>query len=128
MTIDENGNAPRRHDRIVPAVLVIAVGVIFLCGNLGVDIPFLDRANWWAWLILAAAAWPLVEAVERYRAVGAVDGAVWHSLLNSALIAMVALVFILQLPWWRWWPVFVIYGGLCMLVRDPRQRRRDRER
>jgi hypothetical protein len=128
MTINENGNAPRHHDRIVPAVLVIAVGVIFLCGNLGVDIPFLDRANWWAWLILAAAAWPLVEAVERYRAVGAVDGAVWHALLNSALIAMVALVFILQLPWRQWWPVFVIYGGLCMLVRDPRQRRRDRER
>ncbi|MBD8872493.1 hypothetical protein IHE47_06620 [Rhodanobacter sp. DHB23] len=110
---------------MIPALLVVGVGVIFLCGNLGVQFPFLNWANWWAWFILFGAAWPLSEAWDRYRAVGTVDGAVAHSLLNALAIVMVAMIFILDLSWGTWWPLFVIYGGVCMLVREPRRRGRD---
>ncbi|MEW9623749.1 LiaF transmembrane domain-containing protein [Rhodanobacter geophilus] len=129
MTDNESGNgtntAAWRSHRIIPALLVVAVGLIFLCGNLGVQLPFLDWANWWAWFILLGAAWPLSEAWERYRAVGTVDGAVAQSLLSALAVAMVAMIFILDLSWAKWWPLFVIYGGLCMLVHGPRRRRRD---
>jgi hypothetical protein len=129
MTDNETGSgasaAVRPGHRIVPALLVVGVGVIFLCGNLGVQLPFFDWANWWAWFILAGAAWPLSEAWARYRAVGAVDGAVAQSLLGALAIVIVAMIFILGLSWAKWWPLFVIYGGLCMLVREPRRRRRD---
>ena len=118
----------RRGHRIIPALLVVGIGVIFLCGNLGVQLPFLDWANWWAWFILLGAAWPLSEAWERYHAVGTVDGLVAQSLLNALVIAMVATIFILDLSWGTWWPLFVIYGGLCMLVHGPRRRRRDEVR
>lgn len=105
-------------DRVVPALVVIGIGVFFLLGNFGFDFPFLDVQNWWAWLILIAAVSPLSHALRRYRRVGTFDNAVLHSLLSAAAIVMVALIFILQLSWARWWPVFVIYGGLSMLVRE----------
>ncbi|BFI96559.1 MAG: hypothetical protein RSP_20690 [Rhodanobacter sp.] len=113
---------------ILPALLVVAMGLIFLVLNLGVRIPFLDSANWWAWFILAGAVWPLSEAWTRYRAVGRLDAALAHSLLNALGIVIVAGIFILGLSWATWWPVFVIYGGLCMLVRDPQRERRRRAR
>jgi len=114
--------------RIIPALLVVALGLIFLCGNLGVQLPFLNWTNWWAWFILAGAAWPLSEAWGRYRATGTLDGAVAQPLLSALAIVIVAAIFILGLSWGTWWPLFVIYGGLCMLVRDPQHRRRDRAR
>lgn len=132
MTDNERGTGTntlaRRGHRIIPALLVVGVGVIFLCGNLGVQLPFLNWANWWAWFILAGAAWPLSEAWDRYRTTGAVDGAVAHSLLNALAIVMVAMIFILDLSWATWWPLFVIYGGVCMLVREPRRRGGDEVR
>lgn len=71
-----------------------------------------------AWLILIGALPSLSCAVERYRRVGRVDGKVLHSLLSALAVAMIALMFILQLSWAQWWPLFVIYGGLTMMLRE----------
>ena len=110
----------RRRHQVFPALIVIAFGAFFLLGNLGYDLDFFRQNNWWAWLILLAAVAPLLEAVQRFRDVGTIDGGVLHYLLSAAAIVMVALMFILSLSWQVWWPVFVIYGGLCMLVRNGR--------
>lgn len=118
MSIREPRRAYRYKNGVVPALLVIALGAFFLLDNLDIHVAFLDRQNWWAWLILLAALAPLSDAVQRYRSLGAVDGAVLHSLLTAAAIVMVAMMFLLELSWRQWWPVFVIYGGLCMLVRN----------
>lgn len=112
----------RYGDRVVPALLVIAVGVFFLLGNFGVDFAFFNFYNWWAWFILLAAIAPLSHALQRYRQVGTFDGVVLHSLLSATAIVMVSLMFILELSWARWWPLFVIYGGLCMLTRGHKAR------
>ena len=125
MSIPEARRAPWPRDGyrkgVIPALLVIAFGVFFLLGNLGIHLAFFDREDWWAWLILLAALGPLSGALERYRTVGAVDGVVLHALLTAAAIVMVAAMFLLQLSWQQWWPVFVIYGGLCMLTRSWRR-------
>lgn len=125
MRIREARRARWRRDGdrngVIPALLVIALGVLFLLGNLGIHLAFFDQEDWWAWLILLAALGPLSGAVERYRMVGAVDGVVLHALLTAAAIVMVAVMFILQLSWQQWWPVFVIYGGVCMLTRSWRR-------
>lgn len=123
MSADETRPVVRRRYQVMPALLVIALGVFFLLGNLGIEVPLFNHANWWAWFILIGAAWPLFDAVERYRETGVIDGEVLHSLFTAAAVVMVALMFLLQLSWQQWWPVFVIYGGLCMLVRDSRRRR-----
>jgi hypothetical protein len=121
MSVPETRLARRSRHRVIPALLVIAIGAFFLLGNLGIDFALFDYANWWAWFILIGAAWPLFDAVDRYRSTGTVDGEVLRSLLTAAVIVMVALIFILGLSWQQWWPVFIIYGGLCMLLRDPRR-------
>lgn len=118
MNIHESRRVGRSGNSVIPAVLVMAIGAFFLLDNLGIHIAFPYLQNWWAWLIMAAAIAPLSTAVQRYRKLGVVDGAVLHALLNGVAIVMVALMFILQLSWGQWWPVFVIYGGLCMLVRN----------
>ena len=118
----------RYGDRVVPALLVIAVGALFLLDNFGFDFPFFNFHNWWAWFILFAAISPLSHAQRRYRRVGVFDGPVLHSVLSAAAIVMVALMFILELSWVRWWPIFVIYGGLCMLVRGRRSTASDTDK
>ncbi len=114
----QSGKASRYSNKVVAALSVIAIGAFFLLGNLGAHWGFLYLQNWWAWLIMAGAVAPLSMAVQRYRERGVVDGEVLHFVLNGAIVVMVALIFLLQLSWGQWWPVFVIYGGLCMLVRS----------
>lgn len=111
----------RHHARWIPAAMVMAVGVLFLIVNLGYHLPFLDAANWWAWLILFAAVWPLSEAWSIYRRSGRFDAQVGQALLPALSIVLVAVFFIANLSWATWWPLFVILGGLYMLAGQGRR-------
>ena len=119
----EPGNAPTRpmRWRIFPAVAIIAIGLLFLANNLGYNFAFLDRGNWWAVIILLAAFAPLTHAYERYRAGGSLDADVMYSLLSASGVALVGVLFLFQLDWRTWWPLFVILGGLFTLI--PHRRR-----
>lgn len=112
--------------RVFPALAIIAIGVLFLLGNLGYDLAFLRFTHWWAWLILAVALIPLGRAWEHYRATGKFDGEVLHELLAALAVATVAAIFLLDLDWGVWWPLFVIIGGLFALVERPQRRRGER--
>jgi hypothetical protein len=122
VTID-SANGPFRpmRWRLFPAVAIIAIGALFLAGNLGYDLAFLDRGNWWAMVILLAAFAPLARALEIYRARGRIDAEAMCALLPAAGITLLGVLFLSGLDWGTWWPLFVILGGLFMLV--PRHRR-----
>ena len=102
--------------RIFPAAAIIAIGVLFLLNNLGYNLAFLDRGNWWAVIIVLAAFAPLTRAWEIYRARGRADAEVVHSVLCGAAVALVGVMFLLELDWGTWWPLFVILGGLFALA------------
>ena len=122
----EQDKSPNKYEyRLFPALFVIAIGVLFLLRNLGFGFDFFEFHNWWAWLIIVAAAAPLTHAIELYRASGKFDGGVVHHLLVAASVIAVGVLFLLDLDWARWWPLFVILGGLAMLVRHEDRRRRD---
>lgn len=106
--------------RLLPAIAVIAIGIIFLMGNLGLEIPLLDSSNWWAWLILVGALAPLTHAFYTYRARGQASAEVFGSLLAGGGVILVAVIFLLGLDWQIWWPLFVILAGLFTLLRMPR--------
>ena len=116
-------NTPSRHLqwRIFPAVAIIAIGLLFLANNLGYNLASLDRGNWWAVIILLAAFAPLTHAYERHRAIGKVDAEVTHSLLCASGVVLVGVLFLYELDWGTWWPLFVILGGLFTLI--PQRRR-----
>ncbi len=118
---------PALRWRLFPALAIIAVGVLFLLGNLGYNIALLQYDNWWAVIILLAALAPLTRAWEIYRARGRADAEVAHSLLTAGAIVLVAVMFLANLDWGVWWPLFVILGGLYTLV-PYRRRYRDRYR
>lgn len=108
----------------VMGIVVIALGVLFLLHNLGLHLAFLEFNNWWAVLILLCAIGPLSLAYRQYRASERIDANIAYYLTSAAAILSVGFIFLLDLRWDRWWPLFVIYGGLWMLVRRtyPRMR------
>lgn len=122
MTTDPASTPSRLPWRIFPAVAIIAIGALFLANNLGVNLAFLNHGNWWAVIILLAAFAPLAQAWERYRALGRLDGEALHSILTAGAIVLVGVLFLFELDWGTWWPLFVILGGLFTLV--PRRHRR----
>jgi len=99
-------------------LIVIAIGVLFLLKNFGILLPFMQYHNWWALFILIGAVGPLSYALQRYRSQNKLDGVVLHSLVSAAAIVTVALFFLLELDWNRWWPLFIVFGGLWMLAND----------
>lgn len=103
--------------RLFPALAVIAIGVLFLLGNLGYRLDFLYHGNWWAWFVLLAALAPLSRAYELIRANGRLDAEAARSLVSAAFIVLIAALFLLDLDWGVWWPLFVIVAGCGMLVR-----------
>jgi hypothetical protein len=111
--------------RIVPAVIVVAIGVLFLLNNLGYPLWFFFHGNWWALFILLGAIPPFTRAYEIYRAHGKLDAEGIHSLLAGSAVVLVSVMFLAGLDWTTWWPLFVILGGLFMLVRRPRRHCRD---
>lgn len=94
---------------------VVIIGGLLLAKNLGVDLFFLDFHNWWAFFILLAAIGPLQLAYRCYKREG-VDMAMWNALVTAGAIIFVALIFLLDLSFGTWWPVFIIIGGLYMIT------------
>lgn len=102
-------------------IVVILVGIAFLLWNFNVRLPFMRYQNWWAFFILIGALGPLFYAARRYREVQKFDGRILHALVSAAAIILVALMFLLNLDWSLWWPLFVIIGGCYMLANNWRR-------
>jgi len=94
---------------------IVVIGGLLLARNLGFELFFLDFHNWWAFFILLAALGPLQQAISFYRREG-LSSAVANSLVSAGAIVFIALMFLLDLSFGTWWPIFVIIGGLYMMT------------
>lgn len=94
---------------------IVVIGGLLLARNLGYELFFLDFHNWWAFFILLAAIGPLQQALTFYRREG-LGAAVVNSLVSAGAIIFIALMFLLDLSFTTWWPIFVIIGGLYMMT------------
>ena len=112
-----------RWSSYTTGLIIMAVGVIFLLRNFGVDFRFFELDNWWAFFIFIGAVHPLQRAIAAYRRSGQFSAEVLHSTATVIAICTVALMFILELDWGKWWPLFMIIGGLYTIAG-----RRERER
>ncbi len=100
----------------IGGVILILVGAAFLLRNFGLfDWPLFD--NWWALFILIPAIASLGNAWRSYQAQGRLGGEVIGSLIGGLVLLCVALVFLLNLDWGAIWPIFLILGGLSILLR-----------
>jgi hypothetical protein len=94
---------------------LIIIGGLFLARNLGVDLFFLHFHNWWAIFILVASLVPLMGALRNLKA-GGPTSVTYYGLLNAAMIAFVAIIFLIDLSFFTWWPVFIIFAGFYAIV------------
>jgi hypothetical protein len=91
---------------------LILVGLILLAGELTGH----RLQNWWAFFILIpafgffASAWGLYQREQHLTSV------VRGPLFAGILLTCVALVFLLQLDLSRYWPIFIILGGVAALA------------
>ena len=120
-------SASRRESRVgevVAGLIAILIGFVFLADNFGIEFPIFGLHNWWAVFILVGAVAPASRAVRRYRSIGAVDARAAHWMLSAATAVTVGLMFLLELSFAQWWPIFVVIGGFSMLISGGRRRDR----
>ncbi len=103
--------APRRHGTLWGGAVLILLGVIFLLRQSG---QFQVR-NWWALFILIPAIGSFGTAYTLWQRRGRVTAAVFGSIYGGLYPLVVALIFLLDLRWSIYWPVFVILPGLGAL-------------
>ncbi|MHB1542966.1 MAG: LiaF transmembrane domain-containing protein [Gammaproteobacteria bacterium] len=115
-----NFRPTHRGGRLAFGLVVIVIGLLFLLHNIGIRFPFVFYRNWWALFIVCAAIWPLSDALRYYRLTSRIDGRVIHSLLSASVILLIAAFFLFDLSWRLWWPLFIMYGGLWIMIGNRR--------
>ncbi len=93
-------------------LVLILLGFIFLAQQFG-DFSF---HNWWALFILIPAFSAFGSAYGIWRKAGRFNVAVWSTFYGGLFPLAVALIFLFDLDWGDYWPIFVILGGFGMLV------------
>jgi hypothetical protein len=92
-------------------VALIAIGLLFLVQNyLGYELR-----NWWALFILIPAYGSFTAAWYSWRNHQTGYGAA-SSFTMGIVFTAVAAIFLLDLPWSRVWPIFIILAGIGMLL------------
>ena len=97
----------------VGALILIAVGVIVLLGNLGLHVP----AHWWAVFLLVPAAGLLVTAIRFYRVDSTFAGRAMGPLIGGLILLAMALAIFFGLNWGIFWPIVLIAIGAGIIVR-----------
>ena len=92
-------------------LVLILLGVVFLLQQLG----GFKLHNWWAIFILIPALTSLGAAAALYRRSDRFTYAVRSSLFGGLIPLAVALIFLFDLSWSIFWPLFLILPGLGML-------------
>jgi hypothetical protein len=97
----------------VGAIVLIAVGVLFLLGNFGFHLS----GHWWAALILIPAVSLLVAAIRFYRADGPSPRVVGPAIGGFVLLAIALSLFFGFHGAGFFWPVILIAVGAVFIAR-----------
>ena len=96
----------------VGAVVLIALGLIFLAQNM----TGFAWGNWWALFILIPAGFACARAWQAYQAAGRLTREASGPFVGGLVLTTVALIFLFELSWGLLWPVFLILGGIAVLL------------
>ena len=105
---------PKRSQARVPwfAVILIVLGLILLAQQFG-DFSF---DNWWALFILIPVFSAFASAIAIWRRAGRFTFAVWSAFYGGLFPLLVAVIFLFNLDWEDYWPLFIILGGFGMMM------------
>jgi len=111
-----NSSAPTsaKNYSFIAGVALIVIGGIFMLRNFDViDIGH----NWWAWFMLIPIAYMLSSAWQRRQANdGKFPPEARGALVGGAVLTLGMCIFLFDLNWGAMWPVFLILGGLSVIL------------
>ncbi len=113
--LDEESNAmvsTKKSNNWIPGVVLIAIGVIFLLSNT----TGFYLNNWWALFIFIPAISNFNTAYRSYQRHGRLTKGARGSVTGGLILSLVASAFLFNWDWGFIWPVFLIIGGLSVLV------------
>jgi hypothetical protein len=93
---------------------VVALGGFFLLQNFGlVSWDF----NWWTFFLLIPAGAILMDVWQKYKDNGErLTQELRSKIVAAAGMLLVAFLFLTGLEWDRYWPLFLILGGVAILL------------
>lgn len=95
-----------------PGVILILIGGLFLLRNL----TGYELENWWALFILFPALGNFWGAYESYRQAGSFNRSARSQVFWGLFFTLLSASFLLGIDFGVIWPVFLILGGLGMLL------------
>jgi hypothetical protein len=98
-------------------LVVIVVGIVFLGRNAGWFGSDWGFDNWWALFILIPAFGSFAGAWRTYAGNGnRLTGDVARTIMSGLALLAVTAIFVLELDWGKVWPVFLVIGGIGLLL------------
>lgn len=106
-------NQPERNRPAwIGGAILILIGLIFLVQNL----TGFSLANWWALFILIPAVSSFGRAYSAYQSSGRLSGSARGALIGGLVLTFITFVFLFNLDFGKLWPVFLILGGIGLLI------------
>ncbi|NLG97126.1 MAG: hypothetical protein GX491_07175 [Chloroflexi bacterium] len=96
----------------IGGAILILIGVIFLARNL----TGFSLENWWALFILIPAVGAFSRAYSIYQEHGRLTAEARGSMIGGFAMTMVAVIFLFNLNFGTLWPLFLILGGVTLLI------------
>lgn len=108
------GSRAQANNNMLIGLVVIAIGGFFLLKNFGiVDWDF----NWWAFFLLIPAGGILLNVWQEYQRNGEnLTRDLRNKLVVGAGILLIAFMLLIGLDWELYWPMFLILGGVALLL------------
>ena len=97
---------------LLPGLVLIALGTIFLLSNL----TGFRLDNWWALFILIPAVNNFSSGLEKYRQSGNFNRKVRGHFFSAFFFVLLSLAFFISLDFGLIWPAFLILAGLGILA------------
>ncbi|MBE0699600.1 MAG: hypothetical protein IH586_21965 [Anaerolineaceae bacterium] len=107
----ESSNQYQKPAWIGGAILIL-IGFIFLLRN----VTGFSLNNWWALFILIPAIGSFGRAISAYQTNGRLSAPARRALISGLVLTFIAAVFLFNLDFGSLWPVFLILGGIGLLL------------
>jgi hypothetical protein len=105
---------PRDRNATAPAAALIIVGGIFLLRNLDL-LPI--YSNWWALLLLVPLFFLGQRILDlRSKEGGRLPAAARGPVTGFLSVSLVMVIFLFDLDWGEFWPLFIILAGVSFLI------------